>query len=121
VKTTGFLRLESVAIAVAALVAYNWQGGGLLFFVLLLFAPDLSAAGYLLGDQVGAFTYNLAHVYLWPLALVGLGLYLGEALAIRGGLVWLFHVGLDRSIGYGLKEGSFRDTHLGRIGRKDRG
>jgi hypothetical protein len=120
VNTSTFLRAESVAIGLAALLAYNWHGGGLLFFLLLLFAPDLSAAGYLLGDRVGAATYNLAHVYIWSLALVGLGLFFGEALAIRGGLVWLFHIAMDRSIGYGLKQGSFRDTHLGRIGRKDR-
>jgi len=99
-------------------VGYNWAGGGILLFVLLLFAPDVSSVGYLLGDEIGAFTYNLVHVYVWPLALVGFGLWSGEALATRGGLVWLFHVAMDRSIGYGLKEESFRDTHLGRIGRK---
>lgn len=114
-----YLRFESVAVAVAAAAAYYWHGGGALLFVLLLFAPDLAAAGYLFGNEVGALTYNLAHVYVWPLALLGLGLWSGSALAVSGGLIWLFHVGLDRSIGYGLKEGSFRDTHLGRIGRSE--
>ncbi|WP_248517281.1 DUF4260 domain-containing protein [Salinarchaeum laminariae] len=114
-----FLRFEALAVLIAAGVGYHWNGGGILLFALLLFAPDLSSAGYLLGDEVGAFTYNLAHVYTWPLALIGVGLWSGAALATSGGLVWLFHVGMDRSIGYGLKEESFRDTHLGRIGRSE--
>jgi len=115
--TRWFLRAEAVAIALAALAGYRWAGGGLLLLLVLFFAPDVAAAGYLLGDAVGAFTYNLAHLYAWPLALIGLGLYAGETLAVQGGLVWLFHVAFDRSIGYGLKQESFRETHLGRIGR----
>ncbi|MDN5568502.1 MAG: DUF4260 domain-containing protein [Paracoccus sp. (in: a-proteobacteria)] len=36
------------------------------------------------------------------------------------GAVWLVHVGADRAMGYGLKQGTgFHDTHLGRIGRAD--
>ncbi|AGN01388.1 hypothetical protein L593_07205 [Salinarchaeum sp. Harcht-Bsk1] len=112
-----YLRFEAVGIAVATIAAYQQFGGGLLLFVLLLFAPDVAAVGYLLGDDIGAVTYNLAHVYVWPLGLVGVGLWSGSGLAVSGGLIWTFHVAMDRSIGYGLKAGSFRETHLGRIGR----
>jgi hypothetical protein len=35
------------------------------------------------------------------------------------GAVLVAHVGMDRAAGYGLKlSTSFRDTHLGRIGRE---
>lgn len=115
--TRYYLRAEAVAVALAALAGYYASGEGAILFVVLLFAPDLSAAGYLLGDEIGAVTYNLAHLYVWPIALLGVGLSTGESLATSGGLIWLFHIGLDRSIGYGLKEGSFRETHLGAIGR----
>ena len=30
---------------------------------------------------------------------------------------WAFHVAVDRALGYGLKLGAFRHTHLGLIGR----
>jgi hypothetical protein len=34
-------------------------------------------------------------------------------------LIWLAHIGMDRSLGYGLKlPTAFQDTHLGRIGRR---
>jgi len=37
---------------------------------------------------------------------------------VLAGAVFTTHVGLDRTLGYGLKLPSdFRDTHLGRIGR----
>ena len=39
---------------------------------------------------------------------------------IAGGGLWLAHVGIDRMLGYGLKQaGGFQDTHLGRIGRRN--
>jgi len=34
------------------------------------------------------------------------------------GAICIAHVGMDRSVGYGLKlSTSFQDTHMGRIGR----
>jgi hypothetical protein len=37
---------------------------------------------------------------------------------VLGAAVLLTHIGLDRTLGYGLKlPTDFRDTHLGRIGR----
>lgn len=114
--TKWYLRLEAVAVAGAALSAYLWYGEPLLWLAVLFFAPDVSAVGYLVGPATGALTYNLVHMYVGPLALLGFGLWSGESLAVTGALIWLFHVGVDRSIGYGLKEDSFRETHLGRIG-----
>lgn len=33
-------------------------------------------------------------------------------------LIWIAHIGFDRTLGYGLKyDSGFKFTHLGRIGR----
>ena len=84
----------------------------------LLLAPDLSMIGYLGGARLGAITYNLAHNLLLPIVTLAVGwMFVIEALALTGAIL-LAHVGMDRSLGYGLKlPTGFRDTHLGRIGR----
>lgn len=111
------LRLEWVAVAAASAVAYRWLGGGWVLFALLVLAPDLSMLGYLGGPRAGAAFYNAFHTLLGPALLALLGLALGMA-ALQVAAVWLFHIAVDRALGYGLKlPGGFRDTHLGRIGR----
>lgn len=108
------LRVEGGAVFLAALAAYVLLlGGPLWLLVVLALAPDLSMVGYLAGPRVGAAAYNAAHNYLPPLALAGLGGWLGSDLALLGAAVWVGHVGADRAVGYGLKYASgFRDTHL---------
>ena len=103
---------------VAALVFYAAADMSWWLFAALLLAPDLAMAGYWKGPRMGAHVYNLFHITPWPLALVAGGYLWDVALAVSLGLIWLAHIGLDRALGYGLKEVSaFRDTHLGRIGR----
>ncbi len=52
--------------------------------------------------------------------MLGLGAWLASPAAILAGAILVAHVGMDRAVGYGLKlPGSFHDTHLGRMGRKD--
>jgi hypothetical protein len=75
-------------------------------------------AAYLAGPRTGALAYNACHTYLAPAALAGLT-YAG---VIADGwplcLIWVAHIGLDRTLGLGLKFGTaFRDTHLGTVGR----
>jgi hypothetical protein len=86
---------------------------------LLFFAPDLSFAGYLAGPRIGAMVYNLAHLYGFGMALIGLGFLIGPNLdLVVLGMLWAAHAGFDRMLGYGLKEPTaFADTHLGRIGK----
>src|SRR3954452_12287510 len=113
-----WLRLEGVVAFVAAVVAYLQLGGAPLLLVPLLLFPDLSAAGYLVGPRVGAFSYNLAHTWAAGLVVLGAGMLSGLAPVILAGLVLAAHVGMDRFAGYGVKYPSaFSDTHLGRIGR----
>lgn len=112
------LRLEGAAVLIASVAAYAWSGDSWWLFALLFLAPDLSMLGYLGGPRVGAWCYNAAHSYLLPLGVLMLGAGLGQPQAVAVGLVWTAHIGFDRALGYGLKRAtSFRDTHLGRIGR----
>jgi hypothetical protein len=82
-------------------------------FLLLLLAPDLSMLGYLMNPQVGSVVYNLAHTYVVPLTLAGIGLFASSPLCVLLALIWVAHIGMDRLLGYGLKyPTAFTDTHL---------
>lgn len=108
------LRLEGAAqLGVAVYFYQRLSFSWILFFVLLL-VPDVSAAGYTLGPKIGAYTYNLVHIEVWPLILIAYGHRLPLAIA----LIWIAHIAGDRALGFGLKYPTdFKDTHLGRLGR----
>ena len=116
------LRAESVATFVAGVLLYlQLNGNGLLLLPLLL-VPDISMLGYLAGPRAGAVTYNLGHNLVTALVVLGVGWFAAIAPLALAGAVLLAHVGMDRSLGYGLKlPSSFQDTHLGRIGRGSTG
>jgi hypothetical protein len=112
------LRAEWLAIFLAGVVTYLEFGGHPLALLPLLIAPDLSMVGYLAGPRIGALTYNLAHNLVVALGVLAVGWFVPVAPLALAGAVLLAHVGMDRSLGYGLKlPTDFRDTHLGRIGR----
>jgi len=112
------LRAESLAIFVAGVLLYLQLNGPGLWLLPLLLAPDLSLVGYLAGPRVGAVTYNLAHNLVTALGLLAVGWFVPVAPLALAGAVLIAHVGMDRSLGYGLKlPTDFKDTHLGRIGR----
>jgi Domain of unknown function (DUF4260) len=113
------LRAEYLATAIAGIVLWFAQGGALIWLVPAFLAPDLSIAGYAAGPRIGAIVYNLAHNLLVALATLGLGFFLRSPALVLAGAVLVGHVGMDRTVGYGLKHASsFQDTHLGRIGRR---
>lgn len=110
------LRLEGLAILVAAVTAYAHQGYSGIAFALLLLTPDLGMIGYLANPVIGSRTYNAVHFYALPLLLIALGLSLGAPIALQFGLIWCAHIGMDRLMGYGLKyPTTFKETHLGRV------
>lgn len=112
------LRLEGLALLAAMAAVYAWQGTSWWLFAALFFTPDLSFAGYLLGSRPGAIIYNAVHTTVVPGVLLGIGLVLGQPLAVALAVIWLAHIGFDRALGYGLKQpDGFGFTHLGRIGR----
>ena len=110
------LRLEGLAVLLAALVLYGQVSGDWLVFIVLLLAPDLAALGFLVNERVGTITYNIAHHYGLPLAL-GLGSLLGGwTLGLSLALIWAAHIGMDRLVGYGFKYvTSAKDTHIKRV------
>ncbi len=112
------IRLEWVAVAVAAVVLYALTGISWWLFALLILAPDLSMLFYLAGPRAGAVAYNAFHILVLPVLLALAGIWTGHALATAVAMVWVAHIAVDRALGYGLRRASgFRDTHLGRIGR----
>ena len=110
------LRLEGAALALAAVYMFNRLGGNWWWFALIL-VPDLSLLAYFIGTRPGAIAYNAVHITLVPLVLAALGFLLPSFDLISIGLVWAVHIGIDRTLGLGLKYGAgFGLTHLGRIG-----
>ena len=110
------LRVEGGVLLATSALFYGLNGGSWVLFALLIFAPDVSMLGYLLGTKVGAATYNLAHTYALPASLAAFGVLAGSPLAVGVALVWFAHIGMDRMVGYGLKYTSaFKDTHLDRV------
>ena len=76
--------------------------------------------GYLRSPRSGALTYNLVHNWATGLIVLGAGLWLPSFPLAAAGAILVAHIGMDRTLGYGLKlQSAFQDTHLGRIG-KDR-
>lgn len=111
------LRVEGLAVFVAALAVYfRWLNGPLWMLVLLALAPDLSMVGYLAGPRVGAIVYNVIHNYLPPLVVASVGWWFGFDLVLLAAVVWIGHIGADRAAGYGLKlPTGFGDTHLASV------
>ena len=112
------LRLEGLAVMIAAVVAYQAIGASWMLFAILLLLPDLSLIGYVAGARTGAVAYNAVHTYIGPAGLAALA-YL-EAVPLAGPvcLIWVAHIGMDRVCGLGLKfPSAFKDTHLGTVGR----
>jgi hypothetical protein len=112
------LRAESLAIFLGGIGVYLSLNGHPLWLLPLLLVPDVSMVGYLGGPRLGAITYNLAHNLVAALGVLAIGWYAAIAPLAIFGAILAAHVGMDRTLGYGLKlPTDFRDTHLGRIGR----
>jgi Domain of unknown function (DUF4260) len=110
------LRLEGLALFVAAVALY--LDGDYALWPLLVFAlaPDLAMLGYLAGPRAGAVAYDAAHTTVGPIALGLVGVLADTGLALQIALIWGAHIGADRLIGYGLKyTTAFKDTHLQRV------
>ncbi len=113
-----WLRAEGAATLAAGFAGFLFLGLPWWAFLLLLIVPDISMAGYLRGPRLGAILYNVAHDLATGVVVAGVGLAIGSVLVAAAGAILVAHSGMDRMMGYGLKfPSSFKDTHLGRIGR----
>jgi hypothetical protein len=113
-----WLRIEGLAVFAAGLAGFLCLGPQWWAVPLLLLVPDVSMVGYLRGPRVGAIVYNLAHDLATGVVIAAVGLASGSVPVAAIGAIFVAHSGMDRMMGYGLKlPSSFKDTHLGRIGR----
>jgi hypothetical protein len=114
-----WIRLEAAAMFAISMFLYYELGHPWWLYLALFLVPDLSIAGYLAGPRAGSACYNVAHSYVIPFVLLGLGLATDRLELVSLVCIWLGHIGFDRMLGYGLKyPSSFKDTHLGRLGKR---
>lgn len=115
-KLNIMLQLEGLGVFLGAIAVYYALNGTWWLFALLLLAPDLAMLGYLVDKKVGATSYNLIHWYLLPGILFAIGILTTTEIIMQFAVIWFAHIGMDRTIGYGLKYPSdFKDTHLQRV------
>ena len=110
------LRLEGLAVFITSILLFIEFKGTWWVYLVFILAPDLSMLGYLANVRTGAFTYNLVHNYMLPIALIFAGYFLKSDVPLFAGIILLGHIGADRLLGFGLKyPTTFKDTHLQRI------
>ncbi len=111
--TTWIQRLEGAAIAIVACMAFVEFGFTWWWLLALFLAFDASAVGYVFGPRIGAWSYNAIHAMVLPAAITIVALVADRQWALFLAPLWWFHIGVDRALGYGLKESDgFRHTHL---------
>lgn len=112
-----WLRVEGFVVLCLAVVLYARGGESWILFAALFLAPDISLLGYLAGPRAGAAAYNALHSYAGPAVLALALIPTGQSAVVP--LIWVAHIGFDRTLGFGLKYPTeFADTHLGRIGHR---
>lgn len=99
-----------------SLYFYAQVGVSWWIFFLFLLIPDLSMLGYIVDNKIGSIIYNIFHSYILPLLLIIISVIIGQDAMLAIGIIWVAHIGMDRTIGYGLKYPShFKDTHLQKV------
>jgi hypothetical protein len=113
------IKLEELAMLTLSVFALYYFEQPWWVYFLLLIAPDISMLGYLAGNTIGAFSYNLFHhkgvaVFLFLSGIIG-----SNQILLITGIVLFGHSSLDRMLGFGLKyKEGFGFTHLGKIGKE---
>jgi hypothetical protein len=115
-QPSALLRLEGFVLCAISVALFFHLGGTTWHFLLLILAPDLTMAGYVMNVRVGAAVYNAGHTLALPVALGGAAVLTNRPELIPFILIWTAHIGMDRMLGYGLKFPTyFADTHLQRL------
>lgn len=114
--TKSILRFEGLIVFLFAAGFYFLNGFSWLIFLIFLLAPDIGAIGYAINNKIGAYLYNFFHSYAVPLLFIFTSFLLKQDTLLLIGLIWTAHIGMDRALGYGLKNiTGFKDTHLGHL------
>ena len=110
---------EYALAAIFVMAFYVIVGGFDWWWLFILFlVVDISAIGYMVNDRIGALTYNIGHSLIGPVGLAIVYIATDNTAVLFITLVWLFHIFVDRALGYGLKHTKgFHHTHLGPIGK----
>ncbi len=112
------LRYEALALAVLMVVLTYKSSAPLWVLPATFLLFDVCIVGYKINHEVGSIMYNLIHNATIPTLFVAFGVLLDTEIIAVIGFCWTFHIAVDRMLGYGLKhESSFKNTHLGRIGK----
>jgi hypothetical protein len=115
-----FQRLESICIALLATITFVHIGFDWWWLLVLFLAFDISMIGYAFSKTIGAISYNVGHSYIVPTLFLAMYVLTDQRVWVFIGLLWVFHIAVDRALGYGLKEKSgFEHTHLGAIGKSN--
>jgi Domain of unknown function (DUF4260) len=84
--------------------------------LIVLLVPDISMLGYLINNLTDSSIYNFGHTYVIPLILIILSVILHRDLMLALSIIWVAHIGMDRTIVYGLKYPSnVKDTHIQKV------
>lgn len=111
------LKLEEFGMLVLGMLLFAATGYSWWVFPALILLPDLSMAGYLVNNKMGAVFYNLFHHKGLAVLLYLFGVLIRNEVLMLSGIILFSHSSLDRMLGYGLKyPDSFQHTHLGWIG-----
>jgi hypothetical protein len=108
-RRIAYAALGLSAVGLAIWVAVTQHSGGWLI-VIFAIAPDLSfLAGMGSGLEQGQLhpravpIYNAVHRFWVPALMVAGGLVTWSPNWLAAGLAWTAHIGIDRSLGFGLR------------------
>jgi hypothetical protein len=111
------LKIEEAAMFGFSIVLFTQTDFAWWWYLVLILTPDIGMLGYLAGNRVGAWTYNLFHHKAVAILILCIGWTVGNEWLELAGITLFGHSSLDRILGYGLKYAdSFQHTHLGWIG-----
>lgn len=108
------IKLEEAAMFGFSIYLFHQTNFAWWWYLALILIPDIGMLGYIVGNKVGAITYNLFHHKAIAIIMVCLGWYMSNEWMELTGIVLFGHSSMDRIMGYGLKYfDSFQHTHLG--------
>lgn len=100
---SNLIKLENACVFITVISVYFIFDFSLWILLIFLLVPDISMIGYAVNNDIGSKIYNLGHTYVLPIIITLLYLLTNEEKILQISLIWLAHISMDRTIGYGLK------------------